>query len=208
MLNRFLPKEENFFVLFGKLGVEMAAAAEALATLFADVGNAKEKAKAVEAAEKRADMVVAKISNLLHVTFITPFDRDQINLLTSRMDDVVDLMEDVAQSVVLYNVTKLTPEAEELELLCAAAVKDIVKMVGLLSNMKNAKQILWLASDINRIEGEADYVMRAAVATLFRQESDYRDFIKMKEIYELLETVTDRADDVADIAKGVVLENT
>ena len=186
----------------------MAAAAEALATLFADVGNAKEKAKAVEAAEKRADMVVAKISNLLHVTFITPFDRDQINLLTSRMDDVVDLMEDVAQSVVLYNVTKLTPEAEELELLCAAAVKDIVKMVGLLSNMKNAKQILWLASDINRIEGEADYVMRAAVATLFRQESDYRDFIKMKEIYELLETVTDRADDVADIAKGVVLENT
>ena len=208
MLNRFLPKEENFFVLFGKLGVEMAAAAEALATLFADVGNAKEKAKAVEAAEKRADMVVAKISNLLHVTFITPFDRDQINLLTSRMDDVVDLMEDVAQSVVLYNVTKLTPEAEELELLCAAAVKDIVEMVGLLSNMKNAKQILWLASDINRIEGEADYVMRAAVATLFRQESDYRDFIKMKEIYELLETVTDRADDVADIAKGVVLENT
>ena len=208
MLNRFLPKEEIFFVLFGKLGGEMAAAAEALATLFADVGNAKEKAKAGEPAEKRADMVVAKISNLLHVTFITPFDRDQINLLTSRMDDVVDLMEDVAQSVVLYNVTKLTPEAEELELLCAAAVKDIVKMVGLLSNMKNAKQILWLASDINRIEGEADYVMRAAVATLFRQESDYRDFIKMKEIYELLETVTDRADDVADIAKGVVLENT
>jgi predicted phosphate transport protein (TIGR00153 family) len=208
MFNNLLPREDNFFLLFTRHAEQMQRCAKALDGLFSEMKDIELRVRDVEGIEKEADNIVRETTSLLHSTFITPFDRDQIHLLITRMDDVVDLMEDVAQTILLYDVKLIPPGAAELKDLCLEGVDRIVKMVALLSDMKNAKAILALAAELKEIEGKTDYVARDAIAKLFRGESDYREFIKAKELYELLETVTDRADDVADVAKGVVLENT
>jgi hypothetical protein len=208
MFHQFLPREDNFFIFFGKHADEMENCAKALDRLFNDLKDIEAQVRVIEHIEKRADTITFDVTTLLHTTFITPFDRDQIHLLITRMDDVIDLMEDVAQTILLYDVKRIPPEATSLEKLCLESVEKIKSMVGLLSDMKNAETILSLADEIKSLESKADYVARGAIAKLFRENSEYREFIKTKELYELLEEVTDRTDDVADIAKGVVLENT
>jgi uncharacterized protein Yka (UPF0111/DUF47 family) len=144
---------------------------------------------------------------LLHHTFITPLDRDEIHQLITRMDDILDLMEDVSQCMFLYDIRAVTAETRELADLCLVSAQKVHEAVLLLSNMKNAKRILALCRDIDRLEGDADDVMRTAMAKLFREETDTRQLFKMKEIYQLLESVTDRCQDVANIIEGIVIEN-
>ena len=123
------------------------------------------------------------------------------------MDDILDLIEDSAQSIFLYDVRAVTPEAKRLADICVGCGEKVKAAVALLSNMENARKILASASDIDRLESEADHVMRAAMAKLFRDEPDVRELIKLRTIYEQLETVTDRCEDVANIIEGIVLEN-
>jgi predicted phosphate transport protein (TIGR00153 family) len=207
MFHRLLPREENFFTLFNSLAQEAVSGANELHSFFADLSQAPTRIAVIADTERRADRIAHDITDLLHHTFITPFDRDQISLLASRMDDVMDLIEDVAQTIVLYDVRTLTPEARQLEQINLLATEKMARMIALLSDMKNAKAILNIANEIKGHEHDADNVMRAGIASLFREEKDAHELVKMKEVYELLETVTDRCDDVADIAKGVVLEN-
>jgi len=185
----------------------MVTAAHELHALFSDLGNVAVRVKTIETIERRADEVTHTTVDLLHKTFVTPFDRDQIHLLVSKMDDCVDMIEDVAQTLLLYDVRSLTPEAQELSEMITGCTGKVKDMVALLPNMGNGNKILAIANEIKTFEEKSDYVMRAGVAKLFRNGSDPRELIKMKEVYELLETVTDRCDDVADIAKSVVLEN-
>lgn len=207
MFNRLLPRDDNFFNLFVRHAQEMENGSRALHALFSDMAHVNEHVRNVEEIEQRADGITHETADLLHRTFITPFDRDQILLLIVKMDDVLDLTEDVAQSIALYGVTRIRPEAKELEEVCLASVLKVGEMVGLLSNMKNASAILALSKEIKKLESDADDIMRTAVAKLFREEEDPRELIKTKEVYELLEMVTDSCDDVADIVQGVVLEN-
>ena len=123
------------------------------------------------------------------------------------MDDILDLMEDVAQSIFLYDVKQLTAEAHKLAEVCELCCEQVRLAVSFLSNMDNAILILKACEEIDRLESEADHIMRAAMAKLFRDEPDVRQVIKLKAIYELLETVTDRCEDVANIIEGIVLEN-
>jgi len=116
-------------------------------------------------------------------------------------------MEDVSQSIFLYDIHQLTPEARKLGEICEACAQQVKVAVGLLSNMQNAILILKACEEIDHLESEADHVMRAAMAKLFRDEPDVRQVIKLKAVYELLETVTDRCEDVANIIEGIVLEN-
>ena len=144
---------------------------------------------------------------LLHKTFITPIDRDDIHKLITRMDDILDLLEDAAQTISLYDIREITPEAQRLAELCLGCSLKVKEAVALLHNMDNSRQILAICEEIDRLESDADHVMRAAMSKLFRDEPDVRNLIKLKAIYEILETVTDRCEDVANIIEGIIVEN-
>ena len=207
MFGRLMPTEGKFFELFiqhadlcVKGGTEMVS----LMTTFDDLEN---RVHAIESLEKQADKVTHATLEMLHKTFITPLDRDDIHQLITRMDDILDLMEDAGQTVSLYDIKQITPEAKRLAELCLSCCEKVRAAVGLLHNMDNAREILGLCAEIDRLESDADHVMRAAMSKLFREEPDVRNLIKLKAIYEILESVTDRCEDVANILEGIIVEN-
>lgn len=207
MFGRFMPTEGKFFDLFNKhaeLGVRCAKEMVALMTNFDDL---ELRVHAIENLEKQADKVTHDCIELLHKTFITPLDRDDIHQLITRMDDILDLLEDAAQTISLYDIKAITPEAKRLAELCLACAEKVKLAVELLQNMDNSRQILTICQEIDRLESDADHVMRAAMSKLFRDEPDVRTLIKLKAIYEILETVTDRCEDVANIIEGIIVEN-
>ena len=207
MFGRLMPTEGKFFELFNQhaeLCVKGATETLALMSSFDDLEN---RVHAIEILEKQADKVTHATIDMLHKTFITPIDRDDIHKLITRMDDILDLMEDVGQTVLLYDLKEVTPEAKRLAELVQVGVEQVRDAVALLNNMKNSRQILAICEQIDRIESDADHVMRAAMSKLFRDEPDVRNLIKLKAIYELLETVTDRCEDVANIIEGIIVEN-
>jgi uncharacterized protein Yka (UPF0111/DUF47 family) len=207
MFGRLMPKEGRFFELFTEHAEQIVLGGRELAALMVAGDDIQRRAYAIETIEKRADKITQTTIELLHKTFITPLDRDEIHQLITRMDDVLDLMEDVSQSIFLYDIRQLTPEARKLGEVCELCAEQVKLAVGMLANMNNATLILKACDEIDRLESEADHIMRAAMAKLFRDEPDVRQVIKLKAVYELLETVTDRCEDVANIIEGIVLEN-
>lgn len=207
MFGRLMPTEGKFFELFiqhADLCVKGGKEMVSLMTTFDDLEN---RVHAIESLEKQADKVTHATLEMLHKTFITPLDRDDIHQLITRMDDILDLMEDAAQTVSLYDIKQITPEAKRLAELCLSCCEKVRASVGLLHNMKNAREILGICAEIDRLESDADHVMRAAMSKLFREEPDVRNLIKLKAIYEILESVTDRCEDVANIIEGIIVEN-
>ena len=207
MFQRFMPRERRFFEYFNEHADQLVLGAEELKALMGDVGALDERKRNIENIEHRADKITQATMQLLHHTFITPIDRDEIHQLIGRMDDILDLMEDVSQCMFLYDIRRVTAEAAELADLCLTSTQKIKEAVGGLSNLKDPKRIMQLCNEIDRLEGDADRVMRAAMAKLFREEDDAKQLFKMKEIYQLLESVTDRCQDVANIIEGIVIEN-
>lgn len=207
MFGRLMPKEGRFFDLFNEHAGLIVEGSRELVALMSASGDIQRLVYAIETIEKRADRITQSTIELLHKTFITPLDRDEIHQLITRMDDILDLMEDASQSIFLYDIQQITPEAKKLAELCQACGDQVKSAVGMLSNMDNAKAILAACEEIDRLESDADHVMRAAMAKLFRDEPDVRQVIKLKAVYELLEAVTDRCEDVANILEGIVLEN-
>ncbi len=202
-----MPTEGKFFELFNQhaeLCVKGAKEMVALMTNFDDLEN---RVHAIEVIEKQADTVTHNTIELLHKTFITPLDRDDIHKLITRMDDILDLLEDAGQTISLYDIREITPEAKRLAELCLGCAEKVRAAVALLSNMDNSREILLICEEIDRLESDADHVMRAAMSKLFRDEPDVRNLIKLKAIYEILETVTDRCEDVANIIEGIIVEN-
>jgi len=202
-----MPSEGKFFELFNQhadLCVKGAKEMVALMTNFDDLEN---RVHAIESLEKQADKVTHGTLELLHKTFITPLDRDDIHQLITRMDDILDLLEDAGQTISLYDIKAITPEAKRLAELCLTCTEKVKSAVGLLHSMDNSHQILSICEEIDRLESDSDHVMRAAMSKLFRDEPDVRNLIKLKAIYEILETVTDRCEDVANIIEGIIVEN-
>jgi len=138
---------------------------------------------------------------------VTPLDRDEIHQLITGMDDILDLMEDVATCLFLYDVKAVTPDAQKLGEICVACTIKVKDAVAKLESMENADAILKICGEIDRLESEADFVFRSALAKLFREEPDVKQIIKLKEVYQLLESITDKCEDVANVIEGIVLEN-
>jgi uncharacterized protein len=207
---RLMPREGHFFVLFdnhAKLIVEGAIALADLLRHYDTVTDRASGIKAIEDAEHGADRITHETVQLLHTTFVTPFDRDDIHRLISRMDDVLDLIQDTGESLVLYDIRKVTPEATQLSELLLRCSERVQSAVGLMASMADAPAILKICQEIDHLESEADKVMRDAISKLFRDESDVRQVIKMKAVYEALESATDKCQDVANVIESVVLEN-
>ena len=164
----------------------------------------------VDNAERAADRVTHEVNKAIHVTFITPIDREQIHTLINTMDDVADLIQDSAETMALYDVRHMTEEIVRLtdvSVKCCERVRDAVKLLARISEPSVAEAALKTCEEIDQLESDADRVMRAAMSKLFREEKDVREVIKLKAIYELLETITDKCEDVANVVEGIVLEN-
>ena len=161
-------------------------------------------------AEHAADRVTHEVNRMIHKTFITPIDREQIHSLINTMDDVADLFQDSAETMSLYDVKQMTEEISrltDLSLKCCERVSYAVKLLEKISDPATADAALKTCEEIDKLESDADRVMRSAMSKLFREEADVRELIKLKAVYELLETITDKCEDVANLIEGIVLEN-
>ena len=207
MFGRLMPREGNFFELFNAHAEHIVEGSRELVAMITSFTNVEQHAQHIDNSERAADKVTHECITLLHKTFITPFDREQIHQLITRMDDILDLMQDVAESIVLYDIRKITPESKQLAEICQMCCERVRAAVSLLKNVKDAEAILKTCQEIDRLESDADRVMRAAMSKLFRDEADVKQLIKLRTIYELLETITDRCEDVANLIEGIVLEN-
>jgi len=213
LFGKLLPREGNFFEMFNQHAdriVEAAHAFSAMVANYADVEKREMFNRDVDNAERAADRVTHEVSRMLHKTFITPIDREQIHSLINNMDDVADLIQDSAETMALYDVRHMTDEIQrltDLSVRCCERVRYAVSLIGDLSTASTAEAALKTCEEIDKLESDADRVMRAAMSKLFREEADVREVIKLKAIYELLETITDKCEDVANLIEGIVLEN-
>ena len=207
MFSRLMPREGNFFELFNAHAERISEGSRELAAMITNFSELETRAQRIGEAERAADKITHEAITLLHKTFITPFDREQIHQLISKMDDILDLVKAVAECVVLYDIRKVTPEAQQLAEICLMSCERVKAAVQLLTNLKQTEAILKTCQEIDRLESDADRVMRTGISKLFRDEPDLKQLIKLRSIYELLESITDRCEDVANVIEGIVLEN-
>jgi len=213
LFGKLLPREGNFFKMFDQHAERIVEAAHAFAQLVANYNDLQLREKYnqdVDNAERAADRVTHEVNKNLHKTFITPIDREQIHSLINTMDDVADLIQDSAETMALYDVRHMTVEISrltDLSVKCCERLRDAVHLLEKIAEPAVAEAALKTCEEIDRLESDADRVMRSAMSKLFREEPDVREVIKLKAIYELLETITDKCEDVANIIEGIVLEN-
>lgn len=213
MFGKLLPREGNFFELFNAHGAKIVEGARAFHTLVQNYDNTTLRARyghEVDEAEHAADKITTEVNRLLHKTFITPIDRDQIHSLINSMDDIVDLVQDATETMALYDVRSVTDEVlqlSDLSLKCCERVQHAVSLLARLSEPTAHEAALKTCEEIDRLESDADRVLRSAMSKLFREEADVRELIKLKAIYELLESISDRCEDVANLIEGIVLEH-
>jgi predicted phosphate transport protein (TIGR00153 family) len=213
VFGRLLPREGNFFELFNEHGQRIAEGARAFLSMvqnYADPLAREKHAAEVVGAERAADRVTAAVHRLLHRSFITPIDREQIHGLINAMDDVLDLLQDSCEVMSLYDLRSLSPEVTQLSEISARCCDRVQHVVSLLPRLRVpdvAEAALKSCEEIDQLESDADRVMRGAMSRLFREEPDTRQLIKLKAVYEHLESISDRCEDVANLIEGIVLEH-
>jgi len=210
---KLLPQEGNFFEMFNEHGAHIAEGARAFMSMvqhYADPDLREKYAAAVGTAERNADRVTAEVNRALHRTFITPLDREQIHGLINAMDDILDLLQDSSEVMSLYNLQTVGDDVlrlTEVSVRCCERVQHVVTLLPKLRVAAVAESALKTCEEIDQLESDADRIMRAAMSRLFREEVDTRELIKLKAVYEHLESISDRCEDVANLVEGIVLEN-
>ena len=213
MFGKLLPREGNFFEMFNQHADKIVEAARAFSQLVANYNDPhlrEQYNRDVDNAERAADRVTHEVNRLIHKTFITPIDRDQIHKLINTMDDVADLIQDSAETMALYDLRQVNDEImrlTDLSAKCCDRLKEAVYMLAKIADPATAEAALKTCEEIDKLESDADRVMRSAMSKLFREEPDVREVLKLKAIYELLETITDKCEDVANVIEGIVLEH-
>jgi predicted phosphate transport protein (TIGR00153 family) len=204
LLTRILPHEKTFFTMFNQQAENVHAGAEAMVEMLEHFENPAMGADKVESYEHIGDTITHNIMTRLNQTFITPFDREDIHELASKIDDVLDLVDAAATRLVMYRVKTIRPGVLDLAKTVREATAQIVAAVQVL---EKEDHILDHCIEINRLENQADHQCRDLIATLFDQEKDPVQIIKWKEIIETLEFATDKCEDVANVIEGVTLKN-
>jgi len=211
--SKLMPHDGNFFDLLDDHAKHTSLAADAFFNFIENYSNETLRLKythQVHKAEHDADEVLKEVHKRLHKTFITPIDRDQIFALINTMDDVADLFENTTEATDLYNVKNMTPEMLQMARLCTLCCSHMGNAIGALKKIGDpevAKEILKTCDEIDQLESQADKLLSTSMAKLFREEIDAKELIKAKIIYEFLEEVTDKCEDVANLIEGIVLEN-
>ena len=203
----FMPREEKFFGLFEESAHNMVKAAQGLKKMTDSWEDIEERVSEITELEHQGDTITHQIMEQLHRTFITPFDREDIALLAHSLDDVVDFIHAAADAMFLYKVNSPGQKAKELADIIVQAATEVEKAMPRLRHRAELKQVLPYCVEINRLENIADRVYRSAIAELFDDSTDVAQIIKWREIYEHMETATDRCEDVADVLEGVALKH-
>lgn len=206
MLSKFLPRQDDFFVFFQKVSACVVKAAEELYLQVKALPDADAYPKKILAYKEEAGEFAQHIFTLLHKTFITPFDRYDIHRLNAKIYDIVNMINVATQRFPIYHINAVPKDVVTLTEICLQSTQLIHDVLGHLHDLKYASDILASCAKIKALESQGDQILLMGVATLLDQETDVRNIIKLREIYKLLESITDRCQEVAFILEGIVLE--
>jgi predicted phosphate transport protein (TIGR00153 family) len=203
---RIIPRDAKFFDMFADMANNLTEGARVLMNILKDydLEGVAAEVRRIKDIEHRGDEMTHNLMKKLNQTFITPFDREDIHKLASSIDDVLDLINAAGERMVLYKIENPPPPAAQLASLIVRQSEELAKAVSLLEKHDH---VLDHCVEINRLENEADQISRAAIANLFEHEKDPITLIKFKELYEVLETATDKAEDAANVLEAVVLKS-
>ena len=202
-----IPREENFFGLFEASAQNMVKAAQKLLELVVTWDNVEGRVSEITELEHQGDTIAHQIMEQLHRTFVTPFDREDIALLAHTLDDVTDFIHAAVDAMFLYKVGRPGKPAKELSEIILQAATEVERAMPFLRRSGKLKQVLEPCVEINRLENIADEIYRSAIADLFVNTENIADVIKWREIYEHMESATDRCEDVSNVLEGVALKN-
>ena len=203
----FMPREEGFFNFFEESAQNAVQAAQKLKELVDTWDNVGGKVAEITELEHVGDTITHQIMRQLNRTFVTPFDREDIALLAHSLDDVTDFIQSSADAMLIYKVSQPGDRAKELADSIVQAAIEVGKAMPELRNRNGLKHLVTHCVEINRLENVADGIYRAAIAELFNNTKDIVEIIKWREIYEHMETATDRCEDVANVLEGVALKH-
>ncbi len=201
---RLIPRETKFFRMFADVSENVTEGARLLQAILKNPIDLGARLDHLQEIEHRGDELTHAIITTLNQTFITPFDREDIHRLTSSLDDVLDYVNSAGMRLRLYRIDAPPPVAAELAGLIVQQSEELAKGVSLL---EQNQRVLEHCVEVHRLENEADRVSRNAIAELFDEEKDPIRLIKMKELYEVLETATDKAEDAANVLEAVALKS-
>jgi hypothetical protein len=202
----FIPKEKKFFALFEQGTQNAVKIAQQLKDMVSIWENVKERVGVINDLEHQGDAITHQIFDQLHRSIITPFDREDIALLAHSLDDVADFIHAAADAMLLYKIERPTNRARELADIVVQAVAEVEKAVSEMHDRIGRKQLLKRCVEINRLENLGDIVYRSAMAELFDDSANYATLIKWREIYNHMESVIDRCEDIANILEGVAIK--
>jgi predicted phosphate transport protein (TIGR00153 family) len=203
----FIPQGRKFFDLLEAASTNAVKTARALNDLVMTWQDVEVKVNHIDDLEHAGDSITHQIMELLNRTFVTPFDREDIASLAHSLDDVTDFIHAAAISMFIYKVDGPNPRATELTDIIVRAAVGVERGVFLLRQHGRLRQVLEHCVEINRLENMADDVYRPAMAELFENSPDMASVIKWREIYEHLESATDRCEDVANVLEGITLKH-
>jgi predicted phosphate transport protein (TIGR00153 family) len=208
MLEKLMPRSDDFFDDFERQAAATVEGTKLFLALLDDFTDVASKVKAIKDVEHRADDITHRAFERLHTQFITPFDRAEIHRLLSRIDDVLDLTDAASERLGLYQIEVVIPDVRELAAVLVAAAEKMQEAVRSLRDIREPAKILEACKQINVLENQGDTLIRRALARLFNNSSHDPLFVmKWKEILDLVEDAIDRAEDVADVIEGVVLQH-
>ena len=206
MAFRLIPKEESFFDLFEQMAEILLKAAGLLVEATEHVDTLQDSARRLERLEHDGDQITHELMTRLNRTFITPIDREDLHELGTALDDVLDLIEATTEQFILYKVTAMPPPALQLAHVIQQQVTEIHHVMPKLRHLRH-EHIMEHCVEINRLENAGDRLLRDSIAALFDGDPDPLAVIKWRDIYTLLESATDKCEDVANIIEGIVLKN-
>lgn len=206
MLKRLLPRQDSFFQLFQQAADKLVLASTEFSNMLQNLNNQQHYVDEIAKHEEEADQIAHANFELLHKTFITPFDRHDIHQLTSTLDDIIDLINRIAQRFPFYQLKTVPDEMIKLSQLSAEATNHLKSSIYCLHSLKNSEEIFKYCNEIDHVESKAHQVVLAGEKKLFMEEQDFKQFFKLKEIYGHTKSVINRCQDVANILKGIVLE--
>lgn len=207
MAFNFLPRDEQYFSLFEEAARNITQGAVELQEMIRDFTDVEAKAARIRAVEEAGDQITFQIISRLGRSFITPIEREDIFAIARYLDDVVDFIDASSARLASYAIERTTPACEEFAELIVRAARDLERLMALL-HRKDLGHIRQPKMAINKVESEADRLLRRVVAELFTSGADALTVIKWKEIYETLEEVTDRFEGLANLVEGIIVKNT
>jgi len=205
-LFNFLPKEEQYFDLFIQMTVYISDAARTLMEMLSDKdADYKEYSQRIKGLEHACDELTHSVATRLNKSFITPFDREDIYTMSTALDDIVDLIDDAARAIIIFDVHEITDYARDFADVIERMADQLKEIVSTLKRPKNVTQRL---VEIHRLENEGDDIYHAAIAELFHDAHDPLTVLKWKEVYEKLEAAVDRCENVANIIESIIIKHT